>query len=126
LLILVFAYTSLIGWLSLVKIHVPVDVNVKGSDKIGHLLAYFVFTIVWFLFFFYSEKRSGKFSGSWIRAAVIAFLFGILMELFQALLTDYRSSEWYDVLANTSGIVFAVFILKMLKNKLVNLRVKYY
>ncbi len=126
MLILVFVYTSLIGWLSLVKIHIPVDVNVKGSDKIGHLLAYFVFTVVWFLFFFYSEKQSGKFSKSWIRAAVIAFLFGILMELLQALLTDYRSSDWYDVLANTSGIVFAVFVLKILKNKLVSLRLKYY
>ncbi|WP_299432422.1 VanZ family protein [uncultured Aquimarina sp.] len=126
LLTLVLGYTGLIGWLSLAKVIIPVDVNVKGSDKIGHLLAYFVFTIVWFLFFFYSEKQPGKFSRSWIRAAVLAFLFGVLMEFFQAILTDYRSPEWNDVLANTSGIVFAVFILKILKNKLVSLRVKYY
>ncbi len=124
LLLLVFVYTSLIGWLSLAKVFIPLNVNVKGSDKIGHLLAYFVFTMVLFLFFFYSEKLHKKFSQSLIWASVLSFLFGILMEFLQAVLTSYRSPEWYDVLANTSGIIFALIILKTLKNKLVNLRIK--
>ncbi|WP_299243992.1 VanZ family protein [uncultured Aquimarina sp.] len=124
LLSLVFVYTSLIGWLSLAKVFIPVNISVKGSDKIGHLLAYLVFTIVWFLFFFYSEKLHRKFSQSLIWASILSFLFGILMEFLQAVLTSYRSPEWNDVLANTSGIIFALIILKTLKNKLVNLREK--
>ncbi|WP_299219585.1 VanZ family protein [uncultured Aquimarina sp.] len=121
---LIFVYTSLIGWLSLAKVFIPVNISIEGSDKIGHLLAYFVFTIVWFLFFFYSEKLHKKFSQSLIWASILSFLFGILMELLQAVLTSYRSPEWNDVLANTSGIIFALIILKTLKNKLVNLRIK--
>jgi len=124
LLLLVCVYTSLIGWLSLAKVFIPVNISIKGSDKIGHLLAYFVFAIVWFLFFFYSEKLHKRFFQSLIWAAVLSFLFGILMEFLQAVLTSYRSPEWNDVLANTSGIVFAIIILKTLKNKLINLRMR--
>lgn len=124
MLTLALVYTGLIGWLSLAKVFIPVDFKVEGSDKIGHLLAYFVFAIVWFLFFFYSEKLHKKFAESWIWAAGLSFVFGVLMEIFQAVLTSYRSPEWNDILANTSGIVFAVFILKIFKNKLVSLRLK--
>ncbi len=113
-------YSGLIGWLSLAKIFIPVDFEVKGSDKVGHLLAYLVFTIVWFSFFFYSKKQQKKFSVSWIWAAGLSFVFGVLMEILQAVLTSYRSPEWNDILANTSGIVFAVFILKLFKNKLIS------
>ncbi|MDH7445367.1 VanZ family protein [Aquimarina sp. 2201CG14-23] len=122
LLVLVLAYTTLIGWLSLAKVHIPIDSSIQGSDKVGHLLAYFVFTIVWFLFFFFSEKQNRSFAQSLMWAGILAFLFGILMEFFQAILTSYRSSEWYDVLANTSGIIFAAIVLKMLQNKLVRFK----
>ena len=122
LLTLIIVYTGLISWLSLAKIIIPVKVNVEGSDKIGHLLAYFVFTIVWFLFFFYSKKQFRKFSQSWIWASLIGFLFGLLMEFLQASVTNYRSSDWQDAIANTTGIVFAVLLLNLIKKKLIKLR----
>ncbi|WP_378181774.1 VanZ family protein [Aquimarina sp. SS2-1] len=122
LLVLAIAYTSLIAWLSLARIFIPVDIKVIASDKIGHLLAYFVFTIVWFLFFFYSVKQRKNFLQSLIRASVFGFLFGVLMEMLQALLTSYRSPDWYDVLANSGGIIFAIILLKVLKNKLVSVK----
>ncbi|WP_219007038.1 VanZ family protein [Aquimarina litoralis] len=117
-------YTSIITWLSLAKVFIPINVKVEGSDKIGHLLAYFVFTIVWFAFFFYSKKQSRKFITSWTWAATFGFLFGNLMEFLQAILTSYRSPDWQDALANTSGIILAVFLLIILKNKLVRYKVK--
>lgn len=112
-------YTTVITWLSLAKVFIPVNVKVEGSDKIGHLLAYFVFAIVWFLFFFFSKRQSRKFKTSYIWAASFGFLYGILMEILQATLTSYRSPDWKDVIANTSGIVLAVFLLTILKNKIV-------
>ena len=122
LLTLVIVYTGLISWLSLAKIIIPAEVNVEGSDKIGHLLAYFVFTIVWFLFFFYSKKQFRKFSQSWIWASLIGFLFGLLMEFLQSSMTNYRSSDWQDAIANTTGIVFAVLLLNLIKKKITRLR----
>ena len=122
MLTLVIVYTGLISWLSLAKIIIPAEVNVEGSDKIGHLLAYFVFTIVWFLFFFYSKKQFRKFSQSWIWASLIGFLFGLLMEFLQSSMTNYRSSDWQDAIANTTGIVFAVLLLNLIKKKITRLR----
>lgn len=116
---LAILYTGIITWLSLAKVFIPINVQVEGSDKIGHLLAYFVFAIVWFLFFFFSTKKSRKFETSYIWAALFGFVYGILMEILQATLTSYRSPDWKDVIANTSGIVLAIFLLIILKNKIV-------
>ncbi len=124
LLVLAVLYTCVITWLSLAKVFIPIDIKVEGSDKIGHFLAYFVFAIVWFLPFFFSRKQPMSFSKSLWLSAVFGFLFGLLMEFFQAVLTSYRNSDWNDVLANTSGIILAVIVMVVLKNKLVSFRVK--
>lgn len=119
LLIFVIAYTSLITWASLSKLMFPVKIMVEGADKIGHFIAYFVFTIVWFLFFFYSEKFKNSISQSLVKASVFCFIYGLLMEVMQVTLTNYRYAEWFDILANTSGIIIAVLLLKLFGYKLV-------
>ncbi|WP_344927128.1 VanZ family protein [Aquimarina addita] len=115
-------YTGLITWLSLGKIIIPGNIAVQGSDKIGHLLAYFVFTIIWFLFFFYSERQKRRFFESLWISSLAGFLYGILMEFCQAIFTDYRSPDWYDFIANTSGIILSVCVLSVLQKKLVKKR----
>lgn len=122
LLSIAFLYTGLITWLSLGKIVIPRNVTIEGGDKIGHLLAYFVFTVIWFLFFFYSERQKLEFYRSLGIASIISFLYGILMEFCQAILTNYRSPDWYDFLANTCGIILALFFVKVLRNKLLRLK----
>ncbi len=122
LFVLVTVITSALAWASLSRIVVPVDIKVEGSDKIAHFIAYFVLTSVWFSFFFFSEKLNKSFKKSLIIASVFCVLFGMLMEVLQALLTNYRSSEWYDVIANTSGTIFVVFIFSVFKNKLIELK----
>ncbi len=116
---LLLLYTILITWASLARFIIPFKIDLTGGDKIGHYLAYFIFTMVWFLFFFFSEKRNENFKQSLIKSSVICFFYGGLMELLQMLLTNYRSPEWYDMLANTSGIIFAVVLLKVFENKLI-------
>lgn len=119
LLSLLIIYVIIITWASLARFMIPFEIDVKGSDKLAHFLAYFVFAIVWFLFLFFSEKRKENFKQSLIKSFLICFLFGGMMELLQMLLTSYRSAEWNDMLANTSGTIFAVVLLKVFENKLV-------
>ncbi len=119
LLLQVILYTGLITWASLAKFVNPIQVDVKDSDKIAHFGAYFVFAFIWFLFLFFSRKRSEGFNQSLIKSFLICFLYGLAMEIAQATLTDYRSFDWKDVLANTSGIIFVVILLKMFENKLI-------
>jgi len=119
-MVLVGVYTLLITWASLARfIIMPFKVNVEGGDKIGHFVAYFIFTILWFLFFFFSEVRKENFKQSLIKSAIICVFYGGLMELSQMFLTDYRSPEWNDMLANTSGVIIAVIFLKLFESKLV-------
>ncbi len=119
LLVLVILYSILITWASLARFIIPFKVGVQGSDKIGHFVAYFIFTIILFSFLFFSEKRNENFKQSLIKSSLICFFYGGLMELLQMLLTNYRSPEWNDMLANTSGIIFAVILLKTFENKLI-------
>lgn len=119
---LVIVATCALTWVSLSRIVIPVDIEVIGSDKIAHFIVYFIFTSIWFFFFFFSEKLNKTFKQSLIIASIFCVLYGMLMEVLQALLTNYRSSEWYDVIANTSGTIFAVLILSVFRKKLVNLR----
>lgn len=124
LLLIATLYTMLITWLSTAKIFFPIKVNVLGGDKIGHFLAYAVFTVVWFFFFLYSERIHQKFAKSLWLASILGFFYGIVMEGCQALFTDYRNPDWNDVVANVSGTIFAIIILMLFRNNLIALKGK--
>ncbi|WP_188112083.1 VanZ family protein [Aquimarina sp. RZ0] len=112
----------MITWLSLGKLIIPGGANIQGSDKVGHLLVYLFFTIFWFLFFFYSEKKRKSFVQSILLASILGVVYGMLMEIFQGVFTSYRTPDWNDIVANAIGVIIAVVILKLLKNKIVVLK----
>ncbi len=122
LLALAIIATGAITWASLARFVNPIDFHIEGSDKIAHAIAYFVLTITWFLFFFFSERQKLNWVQSISRASMICLIYGALMEILQYLLTSYRSFEWYDMMANASGIIFAVFLLKLTGNKLISFK----
>jgi len=122
LFVLVVLSTGMITWVSLAKISNPIDLDIKGSDKIAHAIVYFMFTNVWFFFFFFSDRNRMNFIQSITRASIVCFVYGALMETLQYFLTSYRSFEWNDMLANTSGIIFAALLLKVFENKLISFK----
>ena len=121
LFILAVSFTALLVWGSLAKISNPV-VKVEGGDKISHFVAYFVLTMLWGLFLFFSKKQNKNLKQSLSIATIACMLFGVLIEMLQGLLTTYRDSDWYDIIANTSGIIFAVFIFMLSKNKWISFK----
>lgn len=48
---------------------------------------------------------------------LFAILFGIFIEVLQGSLTSTRSFDYYDVLANTTGVIIAAIMLKVLTKK---------
>jgi VanZ family protein len=48
------------------------------------------------------------------------FLYGILMEIIQYFFIEGRSGEFYDVLANTGGILLAFLIMWIYKTKFIS------
>ena len=97
-------------------------IPVANGDKIGHCIAYLGFATVWFMVFYFSERWRYNWNQSLIRSAIFAILYGILMEIAQNVLTNYRMSEFYDVLANVSGTILAVLILSVLKKPISSLK----
>jgi len=71
---------------------------VAGYDKLGHFTAYFALALL----------GSGVVAVGvvpWVMAR--ALLLGLVLEAAQALLTETRTADWADVLANTAGVLAA-------------------
>ena len=76
--------------------------DVPGSDKWHHALAYFVCMFCWGQWFTIPVQR--------LKLAAIFIFMGALIECLQGL-TDYRSFEWLDMLADTVGVMLAWFVV---------------
>jgi VanZ family protein len=60
-----------------------------------------------------------------IYTCLAATAFGIFIEVLQDRLTDYRELDFYDILANTTGVVAAGVAIWILKDYLIRLKAKF-
>ena len=72
--------------------------SVPGNDNWHHALAYFACMFCWGHWFRLPAQR--------LKLAIIFILMGALIEYLQGL-TDYRSFEWLDMLADAAGVALA-------------------
>ncbi len=104
---------GLVIYLSLFKpptLTVPVF---PGWDKLVHFCMYGgVSGVLWleFLFNYRRDQSNMKIGKAIVGAILCPILLGGLMELGQLYLTSYRSGDWLDFLANTSGVLVASLI----------------
>lgn len=89
-----WSFIIAIVYLSLVSITLPADV--PQSDKLGHLLAYGILMGWWCQFHVDNARR-------W-KLALAFIALGGLMEFAQSL-TPNRYPEWWDMAANTGGVL---------------------
>lgn len=73
------------------------------------MLVYFVLTLLMGLYLL----ESGMLSKLW-KVSILIVAFGIIIEIFQYIMPYGRMFELGDILANTSGVLIAVGILKFL------------
>ncbi len=99
-----FVYILLIFVLSLIPLG---DISVNQHDKVNHLIAFFVFTVLGFLAY-----RFGYFM-----LFFVGILAGGLIEIFQGF-TKYRSSEVADLVADGIGIFLGIFVAFLLNKTL--------
>lgn len=74
-----------------------------GLDKLGHFAAYFTLTLL-------CEGIVARTSVPWVIVSVISL--GLSMEAAQALFTETRTADWADVLANTTGVLTAWWVVR--------------
>ncbi|MDG1320951.1 MAG: VanZ family protein [Polaribacter sp.] len=98
--LIAIAITICIAYLSLIKTtNFPV-IAISNIDKFYHLIAYFVLTFSWLLTL---KKSKYKY-----KVLIACVLYGIILEVFQTTLTEYRAGEMLDFLANTLGGLIAL------------------
>ena len=106
-LVIVVVYALLLAILSLVPINGDVPhFGFSFDDKIYHLIAYFILTI---LLYVYASKLRGN--SKILLVFGIAVIYGIIIEVLQEMLSSERASEIFDVIANVSGSLIAVFVI---------------
>jgi VanZ family protein len=117
-------YTLLIAYGSLIDRPPLTGISIANIDKVYHGLAYMGMMFFWYLFFYHRflEKQvhfnynlrtiiTGWSSTIAIAAALFSMIIGGLMELGQGFYTTNRTMDALDMLANTTGIIIATFIL---------------
>ncbi|MEC3905803.1 VanZ family protein [Tamlana sp. 2201CG12-4] len=114
-LLAAISYSLILAIVSLIKLNNLPDVGISFADKIFHFLAYALLTLLWFGAFSYSLNLKKK--QAVLYAAILAIIFGIIIEVLQDTMTDSRALDMYDVVANTLGALLASIVLKV-KNKL--------
>ncbi len=107
--------TFFIVYLSLSDISDLPKLEVAYEDKLYHFVAYFVLTSVWLLALTpYSSKS--------LRVNILISLgiigFGIVIEIFQELITDYRVFDVFDILVNSIGVSVSYFCFELLKKRI--------
>lgn len=118
-------YTIAIVILSLVKNPMP-PVNIDQADKFYHTIAYLLMALFWHIFFYTQYlsrhhltdfKISDIFKNWSVKIALVAGVFslfiGILLELGQEYISVNRTMDAMDVIANLTGIILAIILLRI-------------
>ncbi|RXG29431.1 VanZ family protein [Leeuwenhoekiella palythoae] len=121
--IAVYIYTAFIAFVCLMPMPHISDAP-KDSDKIVHLLAYTFFVGLWFLFFYCLKQKKDNFLPALIKSCILAFIYGIIIEILQGELTTSRSADFNDVLANSIGIVIGILLVFLAKTQFIKLKSK--
>ncbi|MDT8414740.1 MAG: VanZ family protein [Flavobacteriaceae bacterium] len=115
---LLFGWLVFLTVLSLVPVKIPDQKLPSNSDKWVHVFFYFVLTIL--VYFNLIQRLKKKPQHILIIFAIgLSVVYGIIIEVLQVALTNYRSADFLDILANISGSLLAsVAILLSTKYKL--------
>lgn len=100
---------------SLVKSDFIVVKSISVSDKIYHLIAYFLLMLSWLNVF--CKKETFQKNVKYVILGCI--IFGIIIEILQGIITSYRTASYLDIVANTIGVLLAVVIFHVFEKKII-------
>lgn len=92
--------------LSLVSFEKETITSFENSDKIVHFSFYFILTTL----LFRSINQNAK--SKYLIVIVLSLFYGIIIEVLQENFTSSRKGDFYDVLANLTGIICAAMLNK--------------
>jgi len=109
-LYLAVIWAVLIAVLSLVSLNsISKEINISSNDKFFHFVFYAILTVLLLLY-----KRKTKYN---LLIILFVIIYGIIIEILQALLTTNREADIYDAIANSLGAITGLVFLRIVKNK---------
>lgn len=84
--------------------------QIPHFDKIVHGGLYFVFTLL--LVSGFLLQYPGERAKAYLLGGLIAFCIGVSIEFLQSMMHVGRSGDFYDAIANTTGIIVALILFK--------------
>ena len=125
--ILFIGWLGFIAFLSLFSFsdYGSLDMKIPHLDKVVHAILYFTATLLGC--FFLRERSRGEISRSRAFVYIGAFLllYGTVLEVLQLKITEDRSGEFLDFLANLTGILLALWTLHYIFSSKTTLNWKY-
>jgi len=115
--IVAFSIGIFIVFFSTVRLSFPQSTGLLiGMDKLGHIFAYFCFSISVFgsLVAEWKLKKPLKWS------VITSLLLSFILEIIQGIFLIHRSFAFYDIFANVTGIILFIFLPKRVKKLLSN------
>ncbi len=116
-----FVYTTVITIGSLVNTGTLPKIDYEISDKTIHYFGYFFFYLIWFFYALFKHQKA-NYTVLVLLVGCFSFIYGIIIEMLQSVLTATRQSDIYDILANGLGVVTASLLLMLLQNKIIKLK----
>ena len=94
------------------------DPEIPGFDKVVHFIMFFMLSYLWTIGLIKQHSYKSLQKKAIFIAMLSSFLFGIFTELFQYLLTESRSGELNDLLADVLGVIGSYFFFKIIYGKI--------
>ena len=105
LLLLALVYTVILTGVSIIeRDSLPKVPIFPMRDKLAHFLAYFVLAVLWGAFWL--RRKTPAFLNRFLPIMLVAaFIYGTIIEVLQGEITQSRSADVYDILANCLGML---------------------
>lgn len=98
-IIIAIFITVSIAILSLIKLGKQ-PISISNIDKIEHAIAYLFLTFFWLLALVKTKYQT-------YIVSICCFFYGIIIEVLQTTITTYRTGDYYDIIANSVGVLLA-------------------
>ena len=105
-------WTGVIAWLCLVNFNELPEIKIgfEDTDKYVHAGVHFIFTVIWYSYL--KSRNSENVVSNLGKVVTASFLYGVLIEIAQGVMTITRHADARDVAANLTGaLIVAVVIL---------------
>lgn len=84
--------------------------RIQFFDKVLHTSAYFLLTLSWL----FACHKNLKLHRRGVIIALLVFVYGIVIEVLQGVLTTFRQADLFDIFANLGGIIIALVFFSLI------------